>query len=378
MSLTDEKEAGILAELEAVRGAGRWRAVRPAGAGLCFSSNDYLGLARHPAVIAAAQAAVAAHGAGATASRLMAGETSAHAGLEAALAAFLGTESALVFPSGYQGNIGLITALAGRDSVIFSDALNHASLIDGARLSRSAVQVYAHNDVRELEARLTQTVCKGRRIVVTESVFSMDGDCAPVDEIAALVARAGAWLVVDEAHAVGVFGGGRGLCAARGAKADVVLGTLSKTLGSQGGFVACSRVVRDLLINKARTFIFSTGLAPANAAAAEAALGLLRDAPDMGERLLKKAALFREALRAGGLDVPGQTQIVPVLLGEESVTMRAAEACRARGLTVHGIRPPTVPPGQCRLRLSVSLAHTDEELRDAASKIIEAVREVTA
>lgn len=378
MSVADDKEAGILAELEAVRAAGRWRAVRPAGEGLCFSSNDYLGLSRHAAVIGAAQAAISAHGAGAGASRLMAGETAAHARLEAALAAFLGMEAALVFPSGYQGNIGLLTALAGRDSVIFSDALNHASLIDGARLSRSAVQVYAHNDLAELESRLTQTVCKGRKIVVTESVFSMDGDCAPVEEIAALAARAGAWLVVDEAHAVGVLGGGRGLCAARGARADVLLGTLSKALGSQGGFVACSSAVRDLLINKARTFIFSTGLAPANAAAAEAALGLIRNTPGMGADLLRKAALFREALRAGGLTVPGETQIVPVLLGDEAVTMRAAEACRTRGLTVHGIRPPTVPAGQCRLRLSVSLAHSDAELLDAASKIIEAVREVTA
>lgn len=374
-----DKESSLLAELEAVRAAGRWRAVGAAADGVPvragFSSNDYLDLARDPEVCAAAQAALAAQGAGAGASRLMAGQHPVHAGLESALAAFLGTESALVFPSGYQANIGLVSALAGRDGFIFSDSLNHASLIDGARLSRATVQIYSHNDVAALESLLEQAPRAARKLIVTESVFSMDGDCAPVAELAALAARHGSWLVVDEAHALGVFGEGRGLSAAAGLRPDVILGTLSKALGSQGGFVACSEPLRDLLVNKARTFIFSTGLAPACAAAATAALRHLAQGPSLGVELLRKATLFRDALRAEGLDAPGATQIVPILLGGEALTMRAAELCRARGVQVHGIRPPTVPAGACRLRLTVCIAHTDEVLHWAASQIAEAVRE---
>jgi 8-amino-7-oxononanoate synthase len=345
---------------------------------MCFSSNDYAGLARDPRVVAAAQAALAAHGAGASASRLMAGQLDIHAQLEAALAGFLGVEAALVFPSGYQANIGVLTALAGRDAAIYSDALNHASLIDGARLSRAVVHVYPHNDVGALEELLARDAGTGRKLIVTESVFSMDGDCAPVAALHDCAARHGAWLVVDEAHAIGVFGEGRGLCAARGAAPDVVLGTLSKALGSQGGFAACTRDVRDLLINMARTFIFSTGLAPACAGAALEAINILAAAPALAGEALERAAHFRAALRACGLEAPGEAHIVPIVLGSEAATMRAAEGCRARGVLAHGIRPPTVPPGACRLRLSVSRLHTDGQLSWAAAQIADAVREARA
>lgn len=364
----------LLDELNALRAANRWRATAARAEGTCFSSNDYLNLSCSEALITAAQQTLAAWGTGATASRLMAGHLPPHASLETALAGFLDTEAALVFPSGYQANIGLITALAGREAWLFSDALNHASLIDGARLSRARVSVYPHADAGALEAQLRAAPAGVRKIIVTESVFSMDGDCAPVEALAELARANGAWLVVDEAHALGVYGAGRGLCAARGAKPDVVLGTLSKALASQGGFVACSAVVRDLLVNRARTFIFSTGLAPASAAAAEAALTLLASTPGLGATLLRNAAAFRDALRAHGIHTPGESQIVPIVLGSEAAALRAADHCRARGLSVHAIRPPTVPEGACRLRLSVTLAHPPGELARAAQIIAEACR----
>lgn len=362
-------EDAIVEELQGIRHANRWRATEPASSGLCFSSNDYLGLSRHPEVILAAQAALARHGAGATGSRLMAGQLAPHAALESALAQYFGTEAALVFPSGYQGNIGLLTALANRDTHIFSDALNHASLIDGARLSRATIQVYPHNDVAALEIMLAGAPPGVRKLVVTESVFSMDGDCAPVRALASVSERHGAALLVDEAHAIGVFGGGRGLCAREGVAPFALLGTLSKALGSQGGFVAGPAGLRDLLVNRARTFIFTTGLAPACAAAGLAALHLIEADPGMGVELLRRTAVFRAALQERGVHTPGEAQIVPVVLGDEQHALAAAAACRQSGVEAHAIRPPTVPSGRCRLRLSITLEHSEADLAEAAAII---------
>ncbi len=363
----------IVRELDDIRAANRWRATAPAVSGLNFSSNDYLGLSRHPAVVAAAQTALHAHGTGATASRLMAGQRTPHAELEATIAQFWGTEAALVFPSGYQGNVGILTALANRETHIFSDALNHASLIDGARLSRGTIHIYPHGDMDALAKQLETVPLESRKLVVTESIFSMDGDCAPLARLSAGAERHGAALIVDEAHAVGVFGHGRGVCAREGVVPFLILGTLSKALGGQGGFVACSTAVRDLMVNRARTFIFTTGLAPASAASGNAALKLTAENPSMGETLLARTALFREALQARGIHAPGESQIVPVLLGDETRALAAAEACRARGVSVHAIRPPTVPPGGCRLRFSITLEHTEHDLLTAADAVASAV-----
>jgi len=370
----------IQAELDAIRAAGRWRETRPADPTLRanFSSNDYLGLAVDPRVTQSAAEAAQQWGSGAGASRLMAGQHEIHAELEAALANFFAQPAALLFPSGYQANLGTLTALAGRDDAIYSDALNHASLIDGARLSRAEVKVYAHNDVAALEALLAEAPEARRRVIVTESVFSMDGDLAPVAALSALAARHGAWLVVDEAHAIGVYGEGCGVCAAQGVKPDVLLGTLSKALGSQGGFVACAGAVRDLLVNRARTFIFSTGLAPACAAAALEALKIIRDEPGQGREVLLAAKLLRDALHARDIHAPGEAQIVPVLLGDEALALRVAAGCAARGARVHAIRPPTVPAGTCRLRLSVNALHSDTDLVWLAGCIADAMAEAVA
>lgn len=378
--MSEAKYESIHAELGAIRAAGRWRATRPGdpAAHARFSSNDYLGLARDLRVSSAAAEAAAHWGGGAGASRLMAGQHAIHAALEAALAAFLQQPSALVFPSGYQANVGTLTALAGRGDVVFSDALNHASLIDGARLSRATVQVYPHNDMTALASLLEASGGARRRIIVSESVFSMDGDLAPLQALAALAAQYGAWLVVDEAHAIGVYGEGRGACAAVGVVPDIFLGTLSKALGSQGGFVACTGAVRDLLVNRARTFIFSTGLAPACAAAALAALRVIEAEPSRGAKVLRAAAQLRAALHALGIGAPGESHIVPVLLGDEALALRVAAACAARGAPVHAIRPPTVPPGTCRLRLSLSVHHSDEELTQLAAIIAGALAEARA
>jgi len=368
----------IEAELEQVRGAGRWRQLRARpgdeAALLNLGSNDYLALSTHPAVCAAGQAAAAAFGAGAGGSRLVSGHLKAHAALEAALAGMVGHAAALVFPSGYQANVATLSTLAGRGDVIFSDQLNHASLIDGARLSRAEVVVYPHGDVGALEELLAATGAARRRLIVTDSVFSMDGDIAPVAALAALAEAHDAWLVVDEAHALGVFGaGGGGVCAALGVRADVVLGTLSKALGSQGGFAAGAQPVIELLINRARPFIFSTGLSPMCVGAARAAVDLVAGNPGWGAGLLASTRAFVAALREAGLETATETQIVPVLIGEDRAAVAVGEALRARGVLAPAIRPPTVPAGTARLRLSVTRAQGAAELAAVAGLIAEMV-----
>lgn len=343
-----------------IRATGRWRSVRTLAHGgpdteltgtgervVSFASNDYLGLSRHPEVIAAARAALDADGTGAGAARLIVGGRPVHDRLEAALAERNGREAALLFPTGYQANVGLLTTLAATaaDTVICSDELNHASIIDGCRQSRARVEVYPHADVGALAALLARH--SGRpTVVVSDAVFSMDGDVAPGDELAARCREHGALLVLDEAHAV--LGGP----APEGA---VVVGTLSKTLGSVGGFVAGSTELVDLCRNSARSFIFTTAGTPADAAAALAALGVL-GSPE-GDRL-------RARLRAN-VDrlVPGHpSPIVPILLGSEQRALEVADALLRRGLLVPAIRPPTVAPGTCRLRIALSAEHTDEQL----------------
>ncbi|HEX7133215.1 MAG TPA: aminotransferase class I/II-fold pyridoxal phosphate-dependent enzyme, partial [Iamia sp.] len=314
------------------------------------ASNDYLGLSAHPAVVAAAHAALDRWGAGSTASRLVVGSRPAHHALEADLADWKGTEAALVFPTGYAANVGVLTALAGPGTRILSDALNHASIVDGCRLARGELTVVPHADHEALAAALAAD--DRPTVVVADSVFSMDGDAADLDALADLCTRHGAALVLDEAHAV------LGPDIDPADHPDLLLvrvGTLSKTLGSLGGFVACSSSVRDLLVNVARPFIFTTALSPADAAAGHAALGIVRgpEGDDLRARL--RAHVDRLA--------PGHpSPIVPVVLGAEDAAVAAADALLARGLLVPAIRPPTVPEGTSRLRVTFSAAHTDADV----------------
>ncbi len=321
-----------------------------------FSSNDYLGLANDPDVVAAGRAALERHGAGAGASRLVVGDSDAHHALERALATFEGTEAALLFNSGYAANVGVLTALFGPGDVIFSDAWNHASLIDGCRLSRAQVVVYRHRDVEHLEALLRAHPGR-RRVVVTDTVFSMDGDRAPLKAIGALCQQHGAALMIDEAHGTGVLGAnGRGLCEVDGVEADLHVGTLSKALGGFGAYVCSTAAVRELLFNKARSLVFSTALPPAVCAAASMALQKLQE-PERRARLQARIAQLAE-----GLGVKGESAVFSVVLGEAAVALKVSQRLREQGLLVKAIRPPTVPEGTSRLRISVSAAHSEEEV----------------
>ncbi len=376
---------GLEAELAEIDAAGLRRALRlaaraggrlPRAGGtpiLNFSSNDYLDLANDPALAQAAAQAAATQGSGAGASRLMAGHLPAHDGLERQLAAWCGQEAALVFPSGYQANVGVLGALAGRDDVIFSDALNHASIIDGARLSRAAVHVYRHGDTAQLETLLARCDAR-RRIIVTDALFSMDGDVAPLRELRTLADRYDAFLLVDEAHALGVYGEGRGLCAEVGIQPDVTIGTMSKALGSGGGFIASAAPLRELVLNRARSFIYTTGLSPLCAAAAAAALTRIAEQPRLGAALLARAAHLRASLAAAGVPtLPGGSQIIPVPIGDNCAARDAAHALHEMGLWVTAIRPPTVAPGTARLRLSVTLAHTPFDVEHLARALARAI-----
>ena len=367
---------------------------------LNFSSNDYLDLAQDARVKLRAQQAIERWGCGATASRLMCGTLPLHEELESALARLTGHETALVFSSGFGMNVGLIAALAGRDDVIFADRLSHASLIDGARLSGAALKRYAHNDVASLEHWLRTTPCRGNRLIVCESVYSMDGDVAPLSALRRLASEYDALLLVDEAHAIGVWGQGGGVGRAlreelrdgspqqakdglaRGpasrepdCSSELTVGTIGKALGSLGGFVACTREMREYLVNTARSFIYATALPPPSVAAALGAIEAIEEDPGMGARLLERARAFHALLCAEGLEMQAfASQILPVLVGENRRALELASALRERGLLVTAVRPPTVPEGTARLRLSVTLAHTPDDLAWAAAEIARVAR----
>ncbi|MFA5043963.1 MAG: 8-amino-7-oxononanoate synthase [Kiritimatiellia bacterium] len=346
---------------------------------LNFSSNDYLGLARAPAVAEAAAAAARRWGAGATASRLLVGTLSCHAELEARLAQFKGYAAALVFGSGYLANIGAVSALVGRHDRVLADKLAHASLLDGAILSRAAIHRFQHNDVDHLSRLLRQKPAGARDLVVTESVFSMDGDLAPLCDIARVAQEQGAMLMVDEAHATGVWGpGGTGLIGEWRLQQSVAaaMGTLSKALGAYGGFIAGSETLQRWLVNRARSFVFSTGLPPPCAGAVLGALDVLGKNPGLGADLLRRADLFRKRLQAEGFDTGGSvSQIVPVIVGDNLKTLALARRLRGHGIIAAAIRPPTVPAGTARLRLCVTLEHTSEDLERAVEILAAGARE---
>jgi 8-amino-7-oxononanoate synthase len=336
---------------------------RPA---LVFGSNNYLGLTEHPQVRAAAVAAVEEWGSGASGSRLTTGNLALHEALERELALLKGAEAAVLFPSGYQAALGAIPALAGREDLLLSDALNHASLIDGCRLSRAEVRIYRHGDAEHAAALLSDRQRFRRSLLVTDGVFSMDGDLAPLPRLRALCEATDTWLMVDDAHGTGVLGETGAGTAERFGMRDRVpiqMGTLSKALASEGGFIAGTAVLADYLRNRARTFIFSTALAPASAGAARAALRLVREEPERRQRLASNAAWLRAALRELGLNVPpGETPIIPVILGSAERAMRFSRALEEEGVWAPAIRPPTVAEGTARLRVSVMATHSPADL----------------
>lgn len=344
---------------------------------LNFSCNDYLGLSKHPCVVAAAKQALDKYGAGSTASRLVTGTLPPHEELEQRLAHFKGYPAALVFGSGFLTNAGVIPSLVGREDTVFADKLVHASVIDSITLSRARLARFRHNDVRHLEELLKKDAA-GRRLIVTESVFSMDGDLAPLPEIAAAASRHGAMLMIDEAHATGVFGpSGSGLIRKHRIESsvNVSMGTLSKAIGSYGGFIACSPCMRELFVNRARALIYTTTLPPPVIAASITALEVMQASPEMGATLLKRAESFRNALKAAGLDTQqSASQIIPIVVGENAKALALAERLRASGILAVAIRPPTVPQGSARLRLSVTLDHSENDLARATMLIVAAAK----
>ncbi len=327
-----------------------------------LASNDYLGLSRHPEVIEGAIAAVRAWGAGSTGSRLVTGDTTAHQQLEQELAAFTGAATGLVFATGYAANLGAVTALSDRDTLVVSDRTNHASLVDACRLSRARTEIVAHRDLEAMRAALEERD-EVRALLVTDSVFSADGDLAPLRAMHALCRDTDAVLIADEAHGVGVRGdGGRGLvqeCGLAGEPDVIVTLTLSKALGSQGGMVLADEKVRDHLINTARSFIFDTGLAPASVGAARAALGVLRREPERASAVLDHARSLAAA--ADVTEIP-ESAVVSVVLGDAATAVAAAERCARLGVRVGCFRPPSVPPGTSRLRLTARADLTDAEI----------------
>ena len=347
---------------------------------LAFASNDYLGLAHHPSVTEAAIRAAKQCGTGVAGSRLTIGNSSLNIDLEAALSRFTGHESAIVFPSGYATNMGTVAALTTKDDLILSDALNHASVIDACRLSRADVRVYEHGDPDFAWFTLRRERENYRRaLIVTNGVFSMDGDIAPLPGLCRLAEEYRAGILVDDAHAVGVLGErGRGTAdhfGLIGHPALIQMGSLSKALGSVGGFVACSNAVVEVLRQMARTYGYSTGMTPSALASAWQALYLLETEPDLLQQLRTNANWVRERLRSMGFHVLGHdTPVIPVIIGDSDDTVALSEACFRRGLYVPAIRPPSVPEGSSRLRLTVSAAHTPEQLNEAVEILVGSAR----
>ena len=362
------RAAGLWRELRRIEGAVDTRVTVDGVRALLLCSNNYLGLANHPALAEAAARAAHTYGVGAGASRLISGSLAIHRDLEARLARFKHTAAALLFPSGYHANLGAITALVRRGDAVFSDQLNHASIIDGCRLSGATVHVYPHTDTRALAELLTQHPAR-RRLVVTDSVFSMDGDHAPLRDIATIAAAHGAMLMVDEAHATGVDGpSGAGLVEALELHdaVTVQMGTLGKALGCAGAFIAGSQSLIDLLINRARSLIYTTALPPPVVAAVDAALDVVAREPERRARLATISAELRERLRALGFEIPaGEGPIIPVIAGSSERALAWSRELLERGVFVPAIRPPTVPAGTARLRVTLMATHSDDDLRHA-------------
>ena len=361
--MSDVLVARVRARMQDLDDSGLLRTLR-SPSGVDLSSNDYLGLAAHPRLKERMIDAVARDGAGSTGSRLLRGERDSFSAIEKRFARLKGTERSLYFSSGYLANLAALTTFPEVDDVILSDERNHASLIDGIRLSPARRVIFAHNDVAALRRSLEETRGGGQRFVVVESLFSMDGDEAPLEAYAALCRAADAHLIVDEAHAVGIYGAkGSGLVEQHGVGEDmfVSINTAGKALGVCGAFVAGPAWAIDYMIQRARPFIFSTAPPPSVAAALEASLDIIEEEPERRAALLERARTLRTRLVAAGVPVPaGSSPIVPVLLGDNDRAVAVAAALQAEGFDVRAIRPPTVPPGTARLRISVNVNLTDD------------------
>jgi 8-amino-7-oxononanoate synthase len=388
---TGEVFGALSSELEALKAADLYRAprvfesradrvaVKDGRELICFASNNYLGLTADESVIRAASEATVRYGTGSGASRLVSGTMELHVRLEEELASFKGTEAALLFGTGYAANLGTITALVGAEDIIYTDHLNHASIIDGSRLSKARLEIYAHADAEDLEHKLAcnrDRVPGRRRLIITDGVFSMDGDLAPLPEILVLAETYDAWVLIDDAHATGVIGpSGAGTADYYGVDSPrlIRLGTLSKALGGEGGFVAGPVNLIDYLRHKARPFVFSTAPSPATVATALKALEIVRTEPHRRERLRANAGRMREGLRSLGYTVPdGSTPILPVMIGEPEQAVVLSRALEDRGVLAPAIRPPTVPEGTSRLRVTAMATHTDSDI----DRALQAFREV--
>jgi 8-amino-7-oxononanoate synthase len=369
--LEEIRELGLYRKLRLISGPQGPRVLLDGQPVLLLCSNNYLGLADHPRVREAAAEAAMRYGVGAGASRLISGNMTIHRRLEEQLAEFKGTSACVVFGSGYLANTGIVSALAREGDVVFSDALNHASIVDGCRLSRAETFVYEHCDLEHLEWGLQEADGRGS-LIVTDGVFSMDGDVAPLQEIVELAQRYDARVMVDDAHGVGSLGPeGRGAVADAGVEdeVDVVIGTLGKALGSYGAYACCDRTMAKYLVNTARSLIFSTALPPPAVAGAIAALELLVEQPERVLKLQRNARLLKEALAEEGVRTESETQILPIVVGDARAALAASERLLERGIFAQAIRPPTVPDGTSRLRLAVMASHSASELKPAAREI---------
>lgn len=345
-----------------------------------FSSNNYLNLSQEKSVIESAETYLKKYGTGSQASRLITGTFPIHEELEYKLAEFKGTEAALIFGSGFLTNIGVISALASRDDTVFADKLCHASIMDGIVLSRAKLKRFKHNDTSHLKELLQGHSFGGKKIIVTESVFSMDGDIAPLKEICDLAKQYNALIIVDEAHSTGIFGSsGNGLVNELGLKdsVNITMGTFSKAFGSYGGYVACSSNMKTYLVNKARSFIYTTSLPPAVIGSVMGALTYLLENVEIGNELLKKSLKFKKMLESAGLNTgESSSQIIPVIIGENDKALSFANLLKKRGIKVNAIRPPTVPEGTARLRFSITRAISEEQLKMSYEKIVDTAKEL--
>ena len=345
---------------------------------LMMASNNYLGLTFEPRVIEGALKGAQQYGTGSGGSRLVSGTFPLFTELEKELAKFKNTEKALVFNTGYMANVGTISAIADKNTIIFSDALNHASIIDGCRLSRGSVKAYSHCDVDELKYLLKQVDCNARKLIVTDGVFSMDGDIAPLDKLYELSRDYNALLMVDDAHATGTIGNGHGTAAYFNLEKeiDIQLGTLSKSLGSVGGYVAANSTIIDYLVNTSRSFIFSTALSPADIGAALAALQVLETDASVLGRLQENVNYMADQLISMGIDATNETPIFPILIGRNEDTLAVSEYLYEAGIIGTAIRPPTVPIGESRIRLTVTAAHNREQIDYVCHTLHKAIQKV--